>query len=143
MIVQVTDPTSEDVGAGVGPTFQGGKDAERALKPGAGVVEAKPGIIADSNIAPLSRDEPEFGESYLSFRRPWRLRQIIVRSTHEQHDHERPWHWIQDYWGCEARLWGSDRQRGRHRTRQGGVLRWQTLKMESRHQRPYPMNIAL
>lgn len=68
--IQVTDPTSEEMGAGAGPTFEGGKDAERALKPGAGVVEARPGIIADSNIAPLSGEEPEFGESYLSLRRP-------------------------------------------------------------------------
>ncbi|KAF8605110.1 hypothetical protein BDV93DRAFT_491325 [Ceratobasidium sp. AG-I] len=58
----VSDPTSEERGAGAGPTFEGGKDAERALKPGAGVVEARPGIIADSNIAPLSAEEPGFGK---------------------------------------------------------------------------------
>ncbi|KAG9099488.1 hypothetical protein FS749_001169 [Ceratobasidium sp. UAMH 11750] len=56
----VTDPTSEEAGAGAGPTFQGGKDAERALKPGAGVVEARPGLIESSNIPPLSGDEPGF-----------------------------------------------------------------------------------
>ncbi|KAG9103714.1 hypothetical protein FRC06_008708 [Ceratobasidium sp. 370] len=57
---QVTDPTSNEAGAGAGPGFQGGKDAERALKSGAGVVEARPGLIESSNIPPLSGDEPGF-----------------------------------------------------------------------------------
>ncbi|KAF8708389.1 SGS protein, partial [Rhizoctonia solani] len=57
----VTDPTSDEAGAGAGPTFQGGRDAKRALNAGAGVVEARPGIIEGTNIPPLSNDEPEFG----------------------------------------------------------------------------------
>ncbi|KAG8766705.1 hypothetical protein FRC12_006704, partial [Ceratobasidium sp. 428] len=56
----VTDPTSSEVGAGAGPTFQGGQDAERALKTGSGVVEGRPGLIESSNIAPLSGEEPRF-----------------------------------------------------------------------------------
>ncbi|KAL5641248.1 hypothetical protein ACGC1H_001659 [Rhizoctonia solani] len=59
----VTDPTSDEAGAGAGPGFQGGKDAKRALKNAAGVVEARPGILEKANIAPLSNEEPEFGES--------------------------------------------------------------------------------
>ncbi|QRW05126.1 SGT1-ecdysoneless-like protein [Ceratobasidium sp. AG-Ba] len=43
--------------AGAGPTFDGGKDAERALKPAAGVVESKPGLIESTNIPPLSQEE--------------------------------------------------------------------------------------
>ncbi|QRW19278.1 hypothetical protein RhiXN_00684 [Rhizoctonia solani] len=58
---QVTDPTSDEAGAGAGPTFQGGRDAKRALNAGAGVVEARPGILEGTNIPPLSNDEPEFG----------------------------------------------------------------------------------
>ncbi|KAL5641247.1 hypothetical protein ACGC1H_001659 [Rhizoctonia solani] len=57
----VTDPTSDEAGAGAGPGFQGGKDAKRALKNAAGVVEARPGILEKANIAPLSNEEPEFG----------------------------------------------------------------------------------
>ncbi|ELU41715.1 Sgt1 [Rhizoctonia solani AG-1 IA] len=60
----VTDPTSDEAGAGAGPTFQGGRDAKRALNAGAGVVEARPGILEGTNIPPLSNDEPEFGESF-------------------------------------------------------------------------------
>ncbi|KAG9121159.1 hypothetical protein FRC07_002996 [Ceratobasidium sp. 392] len=56
----VTDPTSAEAGAGAGPTFQGGQDAERALKSGAGVVEARPGLIESTTIPPLSQDEPGF-----------------------------------------------------------------------------------
>ncbi|CUA76758.1 hypothetical protein RSOLAG22IIIB_02230 [Rhizoctonia solani] len=57
----VTNPTSDEAGAGAGPGFQGGKDAEQALKHAAGVVEAHPGILEGAKIAPLSDEEPEFG----------------------------------------------------------------------------------
>ncbi|CAE6435115.1 unnamed protein product [Rhizoctonia solani] len=57
----VTDPTTDEVGAGAGSGFQGGKDAKRALKDAAGVVEDRPGILEGANIAPLSQEEPEFG----------------------------------------------------------------------------------
>jgi len=49
----VDDPTSTEKGAGAGATFAGGKDAKAALRAGAGVVEARPGIIDSSNIEPL------------------------------------------------------------------------------------------
>ncbi|KEP52569.1 hypothetical protein V565_043340 [Rhizoctonia solani 123E] len=57
---QVTDPTSDEAGAGAGPGFQGGQDAKRALKNAAGVVEAHPGILEEVNIPPLSNEEPGF-----------------------------------------------------------------------------------
>ncbi|THH27065.1 hypothetical protein EUX98_g7131 [Antrodiella citrinella] len=57
----VTDPTTDEVGAGAGPNFAGGRDAARTFKQGAGVVEARPGIIESSHIDPLdensSRDD--------------------------------------------------------------------------------------
>ncbi|EUC66771.1 Sgt1 [Rhizoctonia solani AG-3 Rhs1AP] len=56
----VTDPTSDEAGAGAGPGFQGGQDAKRALKNAAGVVEAHPGILEEVNIPPLSNEEPGF-----------------------------------------------------------------------------------
>ncbi|KAG8919329.1 hypothetical protein FRC01_001340 [Tulasnella sp. 417] len=52
----VQDPTSDEAGAGAGPGFRGGRDAKAALKSGAGVVEARPGIIESSRIAPLQED---------------------------------------------------------------------------------------
>ncbi|CAE6425351.1 unnamed protein product [Rhizoctonia solani] len=57
----VTDPTSDEAGAGAGPTFQGGRDARRALNANAGVVEACPSILEGTSIPPLSNDEPGFG----------------------------------------------------------------------------------
>lgn len=60
--IQVSDPTTKETGAGAGPNFHGGKDAKRALKSGAGVVESRPGILEEANIALLSNEEPEFGE---------------------------------------------------------------------------------
>lgn len=50
----VEDPTSEERGAGAGANFGGDRDAKRAMKPSAGVVEARPGIIEDTHIDPLS-----------------------------------------------------------------------------------------
>ncbi|KAG8898582.1 hypothetical protein FRC00_002624 [Tulasnella sp. 408] len=52
----VQDPTSDEAGAGAGPGFRGGRDAKAALKSGAGVVEARPGIIESTHIAPLQED---------------------------------------------------------------------------------------
>ncbi|KAG8892171.1 hypothetical protein FRC00_012519 [Tulasnella sp. 408] len=52
----VQDPTSDEAGAGAGPGFRGGRDAKAALKSGAGVVEARPGIIESTQIAPLQED---------------------------------------------------------------------------------------
>ncbi|KIO28553.1 hypothetical protein M407DRAFT_242979 [Tulasnella calospora MUT 4182] len=52
----VQDPTSDEAGAGAGPGFRGGRDAKAALKAGAGVVEARPGIIESSHIVSLQED---------------------------------------------------------------------------------------
>ncbi|KAH7923848.1 hypothetical protein BV22DRAFT_1067892 [Leucogyrophana mollusca] len=52
----VTDPTTENMGAGAGPNFQGHKEAQRTLKETAGVVEGRPGIIESSNIDPLNEN---------------------------------------------------------------------------------------
>lgn len=53
---QVTDPTSEDFGAGAGPNFQGHQQAARNFKETAGVVEGRPGIIETANIDPLNEN---------------------------------------------------------------------------------------
>jgi hypothetical protein len=52
----VTDPTSEDRGAGAGPDFAGDKQAQRSFQQTAGVVEGRPGIIESSNIDPLNEN---------------------------------------------------------------------------------------
>ncbi|KAF8212320.1 hypothetical protein K438DRAFT_1806338 [Mycena galopus ATCC 62051] len=52
----VTDPTTSDRGAGAGPNFEGDKQAKRAFKEMAGVVEAEPGIIESTNVHPLRPD---------------------------------------------------------------------------------------
>jgi hypothetical protein len=57
----VEDPTSEEVGAGAGANFGGDRDAKRAMKPAAGVVEARPGIIEDTHIDPLSETSNKGG----------------------------------------------------------------------------------
>ncbi|TCD65357.1 hypothetical protein EIP91_002755 [Steccherinum ochraceum] len=49
----VTDPTTDEVGAGAGPNFAGGKDATRNFNQTAGVVENRPGIIESTHIDPL------------------------------------------------------------------------------------------
>ena len=53
---KMTDPTTPSRGAGAGPGFKGHEDAARALKPAAGVVEARPGIIESTNIDPLNEN---------------------------------------------------------------------------------------
>ncbi|KAK7466980.1 hypothetical protein VKT23_004043 [Stygiomarasmius scandens] len=52
----VTDPTTDDRGAGAGPTFEGDRMAARNFKQTAGVVEGRPGIIETSNIDPLNEN---------------------------------------------------------------------------------------
>ncbi|KAJ7109296.1 hypothetical protein C8R44DRAFT_282925 [Mycena epipterygia] len=52
----VTDPTSEERGAGAGPNFEGDKQAKRLFKQTAGVVEGEPGIIESTNVHPLRPD---------------------------------------------------------------------------------------
>ena len=54
--MQVTDPTTEDTGAGVRGDFEGPKQAARNFKQSAGVVEGRPGIIETTNIDPLNED---------------------------------------------------------------------------------------
>jgi len=52
----VTDPTTEDRGAGAGPNFDGDQQATRNFKQTAGVVEGRPGIIESTNIDPLNEN---------------------------------------------------------------------------------------
>ncbi|KAJ7452504.1 hypothetical protein B0H11DRAFT_1741818 [Mycena galericulata] len=52
----VTDPTTEERGAGAGPNFEGDKQAKRLFKQTAGVVEGAPGIIESTNVHPLRPD---------------------------------------------------------------------------------------
>ncbi|KAJ7172561.1 hypothetical protein C8R46DRAFT_154801 [Mycena filopes] len=52
----VTDPTTEERGAGAGPNFEGDKAAKRAFKQTAGVIESQPGIIETTNVHPLRPD---------------------------------------------------------------------------------------
>ncbi|KAJ7470685.1 hypothetical protein FB451DRAFT_1340112 [Mycena latifolia] len=52
----VTDPTTEERGAGAGPNFEGDKNAKRLFKQTAGVVEGEPGIIESTNVHPLRPD---------------------------------------------------------------------------------------
>ncbi|KAI0340114.1 hypothetical protein BDW22DRAFT_440084 [Trametopsis cervina] len=52
----VTDPTSEDTGAGAGPNFDGARQAQRNFSKTAGVVEGRPGIIESTNIDPLNEN---------------------------------------------------------------------------------------
>jgi len=52
----VDDPTKDEAGAGAGPDFAGHKDAKKAMRGAAGVVESHPGIIEDTNIDPLNEN---------------------------------------------------------------------------------------
>ncbi|KAK7043614.1 hypothetical protein VNI00_008225 [Paramarasmius palmivorus] len=52
----VTDPTTDDRGAGAGPNFEGDRMAARNFKETAGVVEGRPGIIETTNIDPLNEN---------------------------------------------------------------------------------------
>lgn len=61
----MTDPTTPSRGAGAGPGFKGHEDAARALKPAAGVVEARTGIIESTNIDPLNENSNK-GRSLIS-----------------------------------------------------------------------------
>lgn len=64
---QVTDPTSETVGAGAGENFTGHKDAQRNFSKTAGVVEGRPGIIESTHIDPLSETSNKGGHAYHKF----------------------------------------------------------------------------
>lgn len=61
---QVEDPTTHELGAGAGRNFDGHKQAARNYKQTAGVIEARPGIIESSHIAPFN--ETPMGESCLT-----------------------------------------------------------------------------
>ncbi|KZT44197.1 hypothetical protein SISSUDRAFT_1057183 [Sistotremastrum suecicum HHB10207 ss-3] len=50
----VDDPTNPEGGAGAGSEFHGDRDAAKAMKGMAGVVESRPGIIESTEIDPLS-----------------------------------------------------------------------------------------
>ncbi|KAJ4001355.1 hypothetical protein F5050DRAFT_1803251 [Lentinula boryana] len=50
----VTNPTTEERGAGAGANFEGDRQATRNFSQTAGVVEGRPGIIESSNIDPLN-----------------------------------------------------------------------------------------
>ncbi|ESK93053.1 hypothetical protein Moror_8956 [Moniliophthora roreri MCA 2997] len=52
----VTDPTTDDRGAGAGPNFEGDRMAARNFKQTAGVIEGRPGIIETTNIDPLNEN---------------------------------------------------------------------------------------
>ncbi|KAJ3794452.1 hypothetical protein GGU11DRAFT_844535 [Lentinula aff. detonsa] len=52
----VTDPTTEERGAGAGANFEGDRQATRNFSQTAGVVEGRPGIIESSNIDPLNEN---------------------------------------------------------------------------------------
>lgn len=68
---QVTDPTSETVGAGAGENFSGHKDAQRNFSKTAGVVEGRPGIIESTHIDPLSETSNKGGHVYTRLSRLW------------------------------------------------------------------------
>jgi len=51
----VTDPTSDEHGAGAGGDFTGDREATRNFSKTAGVVEGRPGIIETTDIDPLSQ----------------------------------------------------------------------------------------
>ncbi|KAL0946976.1 hypothetical protein HGRIS_013126 [Hohenbuehelia grisea] len=52
----VTDPTTEVLGAGAGPNFDGDRQATRMFSQTSGVVEGRPGIIESTNIDPLNEN---------------------------------------------------------------------------------------
>jgi len=52
----VEDPTTEELGAGAGPGFQGHIQAAKNFKNTAGVIEGRPGIIESTHIEPLKED---------------------------------------------------------------------------------------
>ncbi|KAI0048532.1 hypothetical protein FA95DRAFT_1557889 [Auriscalpium vulgare] len=53
---QVSDPTTDQVGAGASANFTGHEQAARTFKQTAGVVEGRPGIIESTNIDPLNEN---------------------------------------------------------------------------------------
>jgi len=55
----VEDPTTEELGAGAGPNFQGHIQARKNFRDTAGVIEGRPGIIESTHIEPLREDTPQ------------------------------------------------------------------------------------
>ena len=51
--LQMDDPTTEELGAGAGPNFQGHIQAAKNFRDTAGVVEGRPGVIESTHIDPL------------------------------------------------------------------------------------------
>ncbi|KAH9929641.1 hypothetical protein B0H21DRAFT_109906 [Amylocystis lapponica] len=56
----VTDPTTDELGAGAGSNFTGHKEAARNFSATAGVVEGRPGIIKSTNIDPLNENSNKY-----------------------------------------------------------------------------------
>ncbi|KAH9842556.1 uncharacterized protein C8Q71DRAFT_733397 [Rhodofomes roseus] len=56
----VSDPTSDDLGAGAGPNFSGNREAARNFSKTAGVIEGRPGIIESVNIDPLNENSNKY-----------------------------------------------------------------------------------
>ncbi|KIJ44186.1 hypothetical protein M422DRAFT_47305 [Sphaerobolus stellatus SS14] len=52
----VDDPTKDELGAGAPANFRGHREAKHAMRGEAGVVEARPGILDDTNIDPLNEN---------------------------------------------------------------------------------------
>ncbi|KAI0811141.1 hypothetical protein BC629DRAFT_1437059 [Irpex lacteus] len=52
----VTDPTTDERGAGASANFDGGRQAQRNFNQSAGVVEGRPGIIESTNIDPMNEN---------------------------------------------------------------------------------------
>jgi hypothetical protein len=53
---EVTDPASDETGAGAASNFDGGRQAQRTFSKTAGVVKGRPGIIEPTNIDPLNKN---------------------------------------------------------------------------------------
>ena len=66
------DPTTPSFGAGADPNrFEGHHQAKRTLQQGAGVCEARPGIIESTNIDPLNENSnKDDGWANATFERP-------------------------------------------------------------------------
>ncbi|EGN95439.1 hypothetical protein SERLA73DRAFT_186440 [Serpula lacrymans var. lacrymans S7.3] len=52
----VTDPTTQERGAGAGANFEGDKEAARNFSQTSGSCEGRPGIIESTNIDPLNEN---------------------------------------------------------------------------------------
>ncbi|KAF8295665.1 hypothetical protein DL93DRAFT_2068381 [Clavulina sp. PMI_390] len=66
----IKNPMSEEMGAGAGPDFNGGRDAKKSMRAEAGVVEGAPGIIESSTIDPLDPNrniDEEYAKKPMTF----------------------------------------------------------------------------